>query len=467
MFLSRLSRQGARSSTVFMTQCLDATIGSSRLGSLAATAMLAIVVGILIVQAPSGRKIAPQTFGQPRAAWGTTVTLRVRPLFGLTTDLVLARVVSALQSRALSADIAGLSVEQVGSDELRVTVPGADLSSDVNRLLQFKSIDVFDVGSDLVAEGTWIGDLAEAVGALRSPPIRYAVQADPLSGIQIVATQGEADQLLIKLGRPDGLSIPLPDGVLLVDRESSKLPRVMLVRDHPLVSAEQIESVTFEGSQFKIIPFENQRTTIAAALKSPSGTTPEELSVISDRVRGVVMSLAPPRRSPRHSTASHSKDSPKIPMTTPASLLAANQSSPEQSAWNPRLRTGPCRTQSVTGTLNSAIAGQDGHQVQRDHLPHNGGDEGSGRGARLDRPSDLGDQRWPEVGHLRRSNLLRARGGVVTRESERRAQPDSGPVRAWDRDRSPPQLWGLWDREGYGRVWKIARWDRQDRGTYD
>ena len=250
-------------------------------------AALAVIVGILLVQAPSGpRNAASQTFGDARANWGMTATVLIEPAPDATLDETISRFISAIEIRSRNSDIPGLGVSRSGANVVTITISGADRSTDFSNLVNFRNIDVFDLSTALIASGGSLQDLATPARAVGGSPVRYAVQPGALAQIMLVNSQAEADDLLRQAGWENGTAVPLPGDVVLVDRQSADLPRVMLIRDQPIVSAGQLDHVTFEGSRFEVVPTASAKAAVVSALDRAGAPVSRELSLVNRHSAG-------------------------------------------------------------------------------------------------------------------------------------------------------------------------------------
>lgn len=230
-----------------------------------ATAAIATVLVLLFVASPDR---ATLQVGTPRADWGLTATVRVEPRLGGAPGDDVERVIQGLEDRARHGDIAGLRIARTAPDTLALTIPGTDLATDVTQLVSFPSIDLFNLSTTLIARGPDLNAVAEPASRLPGPMTRYAVSSGGLGMIEIVPTQADAERRLRQQGWEDGAIVPLPDGVLLVERYLARTREVMLVRDQPIVTAEQLDRARFAGSRLELVPVERASATVAAVIQT-------------------------------------------------------------------------------------------------------------------------------------------------------------------------------------------------------
>lgn len=233
--------------------------------ALGAAAILGVLV-VLFVQAPDRDRSAAAA-----PDWGLQVGVRVtpeatdRPIADLT-----ARAARIVEARAAAFGIVGVQAAEGGSGRLTVTVPAAKFDLQVADLLAQANPRVYDLSRNVLATaGSPEGLLPALKEAGAQPGVKtaYVVALIPaFPGDGYPATFGPAaatrQELLKKRDRlprrmqivdvPEGVAIVWVDNYLTSSVATSSGARYWLVRDTPLLTADDLVTATGVGD--RIVP---------------------------------------------------------------------------------------------------------------------------------------------------------------------------------------------------------------------
>ncbi len=189
----------------------------------------------------------------PRVEWGQSATVRVIPDPGVSDDIATERAIQALRSRAAERDVPGVRLERVGSDTLRMTVPGAIDRFGPQQIIGtvYRSIAIFDRRSGRIASYSTPEQMKAGLPKL-TPSGGYLLVPRSwggFTGAEWVATRQEADKQLkflnaTVLDYPERQweAIRTPAGaVRLIASESPS--RLDVVPDRPALTAADITRV--------------------------------------------------------------------------------------------------------------------------------------------------------------------------------------------------------------------------------
>ena len=243
---------------------------------------LASVLAFLLVQAPNNASPGSEA-GTPRVSWGMSASVRVVPRPGTSLDTAVEHAVRAIADRGRARDIAGLAVERVGADTLRITVPAANNDAQVADLTGFTPLSIYRSRDATVVKTR--AELAAATLRLGGPGAGYLVMqdTDQIGAPRYAASRAEADRQLaiantptinVPANYPRTIAVPMPDNVRVVfeaDAATGKVRQLAFFKADPIVRPADISAAHADGTRVVLTVDPTVAVSLAAeAAASPS-----------------------------------------------------------------------------------------------------------------------------------------------------------------------------------------------------